>query len=57
MNVKIPKTGYDRANKRLKNRKTYWNDNLTNLLNDTRQKQKDFVQCDGNRSVLKYSSL
>ncbi|VDI60355.1 Hypothetical predicted protein [Mytilus galloprovincialis] len=51
MNEKIPKTGYDRANKRLKNRKPYWNDNLTNLWNDMRHKENEFIQCNGNRSV------
>ncbi|VDI05654.1 Hypothetical predicted protein [Mytilus galloprovincialis] len=52
MNKNIPKAGYDGANKRLKNRKPYLNDNLTNLWNDMRHKENDFIQCDGNRNVL-----
>ena len=52
MNATIPK--YDtskRTSKRLKTKKTYWNQTLAELWKVMRQNERDFLRCSSNRNV------
>ena len=53
MNDRIPKYCFNNSKKRLRNKKPYWNDNLTNLWNNMRLSERKFIQCSGNRNSKK----
>ena len=50
MNEKIPKTGNVKTSKRMKIKRPYWNDTLTDLWKIMCEKEKTFLQCDGSRN-------
>ena len=51
MNEKIPKTGYSGSAKRLKIKRPYWNDTLTQLWKDMCLKKKNIIRYNGNRNI------